>query len=149
MKVSKKMALALLLFLLIVGGVAGYLMLSQRIRSRVRLKTIGFKTYWDESCTQEITEIDWGVLEQPPVSKSIDIWLKNIGTVSVSLSLTTEEWTPPEASNYIFLTWDKEGYVLHENEVTKATLTLSVSETVIGTGLKDFSFTIVLTGVEQ
>jgi hypothetical protein len=62
--------------------------------------------------------------------------------------MTTEGWNPAEAEGYITLTWDKEGATLNVKQLVKATLTLTVSASVTQTNVRDFSFTIVITGNE-
>jgi len=61
--------------------------------------------------------------------------------------MTTTNWTPATADGPITLSWDKENALLNPDQVTTATLTLSVSEDI--DGVTNFSFNIVVTGTEQ
>lgn len=87
--------------------------------------------------------VDWGT-PGPGDNVNTTVYIRNSGTASMNLSLTTSSWTPAEAENYITLSWYREGFVLNVDQVTQAVLTLSVSDTI--TGIVDFSFDIVIEG---
>jgi len=133
---------------MIMTALATSLLPAQRkIPSSGNVKTLGIAVYGDEACTQSLTFIDWGLVE-PGGSRRREIWINNTGNTQVKLNMTTEGWNPAEAKNYITLTWDKEGTPLSVNQLVKATLTLTVSASVTQTNIRDFSFTIVITGNE-
>ena len=44
-------------------AVTGVLQTSTTIGSSGTVKAINVEVYWDEACTQNVTEIDWGTLE--------------------------------------------------------------------------------------
>ncbi|MFB3888047.1 MAG: hypothetical protein ACE14S_01030 [Candidatus Bathyarchaeia archaeon] len=99
--------------------------------------------YSDSACTQNATSLDWGTLSPGGVTTKT-VWVKNSGTANATLSMTTTNWSPAGASQYISLSWDRTGKVLAPNEVVQATLTLTVSASV--TGITTFSFDVVITG---
>jgi hypothetical protein len=133
---------------MIMTALAASLLPAQRkIPSSGNIKTLGITVYADEACTQSLTFIGWGLVE-PGSSYKRDIWINNTGNTQVKLSMTTEGWNPAEAEGYITLTWDKEGATLNVKQLVKATLTLTVSASVTQTNVRDFSFTIVITGNE-
>jgi len=110
------------------------------------IKTIGIEAYEDSNCTIKILQIDWGLLS-PGESKNFTIYLKNEGNIGVILSLTTDNWNPIEASNYIVLTWNyTNGTIISPNEVIALILTLTVDSTI--TDIASFSFDIIITGEE-
>jgi hypothetical protein len=74
------------------------------------------------------------------------VYVRNEGTVSVTLNMTKGNWNPSSASSYITLTWNKEKYVLPAGQVVTAVLTLSVSSSV--SGVTSFSFDITITGTQ-
>ena len=68
-------------------------------------------------------------------------YIKNTNDEAVTLSFTTENWGPPEASEYIGLSWDwEEINTLEPGYVCKVTVTL-VDRSI--TGMGDYSFDIV------
>ncbi|MGB9671815.1 MAG: hypothetical protein ACPLZY_01555 [Candidatus Norongarragalinales archaeon] len=47
-----------------------------------------------------------------------------------NISLATEKLNPPNASDYLALSWDYKGRLINPREAAQVTLTLSVSSTV-------------------
>jgi hypothetical protein len=99
--------------------------------------------YSDSACTQKLSSISWGTIS-PGSSTTKTIYIKNAGTTSITLSMTTNNWNPTTASGPVTITWDKQSTVLAANQVATATLTLSVSSSV--NGLTNFSVDIVISG---
>lgn len=132
---------------MVMTALAASLLPVQRIPSSGSVKTLGIGVYSDSACTQELTSINWGVVEAGG-TRQREIWIKNVGNTQVKLNMTTESWNPAGAKNYITLTWDKEAHALEAGQSFKATLTLSVSANVVQTSIIDFSFTIVIRGNE-
>ena len=99
------------------------------------------KIYWESSCVNEVSNIDWGTLN-PSQSKNMPVYVKNGGTVPLTLALSTRGWTPASAEQYLTLTWDYGSQVVQASEVLEITLTLTVSPSV--TGVTNFSFEIVI-----
>jgi hypothetical protein len=101
--------------------------------------------YTDSDCTQNCTNISWGTLN-PNSTTNKTIYVKNTGTTPITLSMTTENWTPTDADDYLTLTWNQQNTVLDPDESTPANLTLTVAA---DTGdLTSFSFNIIITGTE-
>ena len=126
--------------------VFGLLSASTTISNTGNVKTVGVGVYWDSSCSQEVSLIEWGSLD-PGETSSVTVYVRNEGSVAVVLSMTTENWDPTLASSYITLDWDRDDYVLSSGESVQAVLTLSVSSSI--TGITSFSFDIVITGTES
>jgi len=108
------------------------------------VKTVGVEAYWDFACTNRVTQINWGLVE-PNSTVNATIYLKNPGNAPITLLLSTENWNPSNASNYIALTWDYAGQTINPGAILKVNLTLAVSSNV--TGITSFSFDILITGV--
>jgi len=108
------------------------------------IKAIGIGVYQDAGCTTPLTEINWGTLE-PAQTKSYTLYLRNESNVPITLNMTTQNWNPPEAKDFITLTWDREEETLKVNQVVEATIILIVSPNI--SGVTNFSFDIILTGV--
>jgi len=120
-----------------------YLVGYYTIPSRVNIYTLNIEAYWNEACTEQCTSINWGWLHPGDV-KNVTIYIKNDGNVNVTLWLLTENWNPENASNYLNLTWNREGYLMTE-EVADATLTLTVSNE---TTFDNATFDIIIKAVE-
>jgi hypothetical protein len=125
--------------------VAGLLIGYNRIPNTGDVKGVGVGVYSDPDCTNSVTSIDWGFLE-PGETDDVTIYIKNEGNIRVVLNMTTDNWIPASASDYISLTWDREDYLLDSDSVVQAVLTLSVSSDI--SEVTSFSFDIVITGTE-
>lgn len=118
----------------------------QTIPSTVNVNAIGLGVYWNSACTNNVTKIDWDYLK-PGTATNRTVYIKNEGNIPFSLSMTEGNWTPPSASGYITLSWNREGYELEPEATVQAVLTLSVSSNI--TGVTSINFDIIVTGTEQ
>jgi hypothetical protein len=116
---------------------------SSTISSVGTLKAIGIGVYWNESLTSRVNVIDWGFLE-PATQKSFTVYIRNEGNLPLTLSVSTSNWNPPTASNYLTLTWSYAGQTINAGATIKVTLTLTVSESI--TGINNFNFDITAVG---
>lgn len=107
------------------------------------VKTIGVGVYSDIGCTDQVTSINWDVIEVG-ASKDEPVYIRNEGTAPMTLSLDTEKWNPANASSHIILSWDYGEEIIDVDVVVPVTLTLSVLDTI--EGITDFSFDIVIIG---
>jgi hypothetical protein len=107
------------------------------------VKAIGVGVYWDPNCTDVVSAFDWGILE-PGSTKNVTVCIRNEGNFVISLSLTTSNWSPSNASNYITLSWDYDGRSINPSEVVKVIFTLAVSASI--EGITSFSFDITIIG---
>jgi hypothetical protein len=124
---------------------SGLLMSYQTVPSTGTITTVNVGVYSDVGCTQNLTSINWGTL-YPGNATTRTIYVKNTGTIPVTLSMTTGSWAPTYANSYLTLTWTRGGTVLNAGQSISAVLTLSVASS---TGnLTDFSFNIIVTGTE-
>lgn len=114
------------------------------LNSKGSVRTIHLDIFWDLACTNVTSSIDWGMLE-PGETKNVTFYLQNTGNQPELLSLTTQNWIPPQATDYIGLTWNREGETLQPNVLLPATLTLTVAPDIIST-ITTFSFETVIAG---
>jgi len=137
--------------LILIGGALSLSMLTQamssiqtntKISNQGALKTVGVGVYWDAALTNKISSIDWGMLE-PGSNVNKTVYIRNEGNAAATLSMTTSNWNPSNASNYITLTWNYGGQTLNVNEAIQVKFTLSASSSV--TGITNFSFDITIT----
>lgn len=123
----------------------GALVATRTISNSGSVTAVGVGVYSDIGCTTALSAINWGTLNPGDV-KNYTIYVRNEGTVSVTLNMTIGNWNPSSASSYITLTWNQEKYVLPAGQVVQAVLTLSVSSSV--SGVTSFSFDITITGTQ-
>lgn len=143
---TRNIALVSVLTFAIMGMVASVLSTlttNRTIPSSGSVKAVGVGVYSDNSCTNAISSIDWGMLE-PGAAKNFTIYIKNEGNTAVTLSMKTGNWNPPSASTHIMLKWNREAYTLSAGSVISAVLTLSVSSNI--SGITSFNFEITITG---
>jgi hypothetical protein len=118
---------------------------TQTVASNGTVSSVNVGVYTNSQCNQNCTSLTWGTID-PGDSTSKTVYVKNTGTVPITISMTTESWTPTNANNYLTLTWNRQNTVIDPGESTPATITLSVDS---NTGsLTSFSFNIVITGAE-
>jgi hypothetical protein len=99
--------------------------------------------YSNSACTQKITSIEWGPIQQGNSTSKI-VYVKNLGTITLRLSLSNTNWTPTTAKGSVSLIWNRESTILARNQVTSANLTLGVSPNISAT--TRFNMDIVISG---
>jgi len=133
------------LALIVLGPIVSSALTNRTISNTGSVKATGLGVYWDQSCTNAVSSIDWGAL-QPSSNASRTVYIRNEGNTAVTLSMTTSNWNPSSASTYINLSWISGGSALNVGQVIQAPLTLSVSADI--TGITNFSFDITITATE-
>jgi len=123
----------------------GLLSINKTVPSTGAVTAINVGVYSDSACTSELISIDWGTIS-PGNSENRTIYLKNTGNAQITLSMTKTSWNPANADGPITLIWNRESATLNATQVTTATLTLSLSESI--NGITNFSVDIVITGTE-
>ncbi|MGQ9460581.1 MAG: dockerin type I domain-containing protein [Candidatus Bathyarchaeaceae archaeon] len=103
----------------------------------------GVGVYWDSNCAKRISSIDWGTLT-PESTKSIVVYIRNEVEERIYLIMSTTNWNPSKASDYITLRWNYTGRQINPGETLQITLTLSISRQI--QGITSFSFNILITG---
>jgi hypothetical protein len=127
----------------IIVNVSSLYQTSNTISSIGTLKAIGIEVYQNEDLTGRVTTIDWGTLK-PGDTKTYTIYVSNKGNFPLTLSMSTSNWNPPSASNYLTLTWSYSGQTISAGETAQVTLTLTVNRSI--TGLSNFGFDITAVG---
>jgi hypothetical protein len=118
---------------------------TQTVPSNGTISAVNVGVYSDSQCTQNLTSISWGAL-YPGNSTTKTIYVKNTGTIPVTLTMTTGSWVPTTASSVLTLTWNRQNTVLDPNQSISAILTLTAAS---NTGsVTTFSFNIIITGAE-
>lgn len=112
--------------------------------SAVMVNELG--VYWNPPCTDKVSSIEWGTLK-PGSVKNVYVYVQNEVGEPQFLSMSTINWNPSKASNYITLSWNYTGRRIDPGEVLQIKLTLSVSRYV--EGISNFSFDIVIVGSQN
>lgn len=115
---------------------------SKTVAYAYSMKGVGVGIYWDQGCTNRTLSLNWGPIE-PGSNSTVMIYVRNEGDSTVSLWMTTSNWTPSVAIGNMTLIWTYSGRTLSAGEVIPIDLTLNVSPTI--SGITDFSFGIVIT----
>jgi hypothetical protein len=123
----------------------GLLFGTRTVDSVGKVSGVGVGVYAEAACINNVTEIDWGFIE-PGASKSHIVYIRNEGSLTMTLNMTVDKWNPSGASTSMTLSWDVEGDPVNPESVVQAVLTLSVSPSV--SGITNFSFEITITGTE-
>lgn len=122
---------------------SGLIVSSQTVQNSGVVASANVGLYSDYSCTQSVSSISWGTVS-PGNSITRTVYVKNIGNVPLTVSMTKTNWSPTSANGPVTLTWDRENSVLTANQVVATTLTLGISSN--ANGITTFSFDIVITG---
>ena len=107
------------------------------------IKGLGLGIYWDQQCQNPTSSIDFGVLE-PGSQKDYTLYLRNEGNTDLTLNMVAENWDPTEATDYMSLTWNREGLEVSPDQVISFGLTLSVSANI--QDISSFSLDITISG---
>lgn len=128
---------------LVVSATYALLTTQKTVQGSGSIKGVGVGVYWDLQCTNATSSLDFGQLE-PGSSKNLTLYLKNEGNAALTLSMASQNWNPANATDYMTLTWNREGQQINPNEVIDFLITLSVSENV--QGISFFSFDVIISG---
>jgi len=147
-KMHQKFSALILLIMGILGVssaslTSGIIFGSKTMSNQGTIRAIGVGVYQDRWCLNEVTSVDWGVID-PGSSLEFIVYIKNQGNAPMKLSMTVDEWSPSSASDFISLTWDVEDAQVDMGEALRTTLTLSVSPQI--EGITSFSFDVTITG---
>ncbi|MEM2118907.1 MAG: hypothetical protein QW840_02160 [Candidatus Bathyarchaeia archaeon] len=118
---------------------------SQQIPNAGIVKALGVGVYEDAACSKNVTSINWGVID-PGTTASFLVYIRNEGNTRMKLNMTTLNWNPSKAAQYISLSWNRENYILNSMTTVQANLTLSVASNI--EEVTTFLFDIIITGIE-
>ena len=131
------------LTLSVITQVTSSLQPNRTISNVGEVQAVGVGVYWDQSCTNEVSSINWGIIE-PGSSKNVTVYIRNEGNSVASLTMNASNWNPSNASDYIDLSWDYQGQDINVSDVLEVTFTLIISAEI--QGITSFSFDIVIVG---
>ena len=102
--------------------------------------TFGIGVYLDEACTKAAQSITWGVLSPGEIRREI-VYVRNEGSLPLILVLTTINWNPETASQYIKFFWNCSCDQVRPGQVVEVTQTLYVLPSI--KDITSFSFEIL------
>jgi hypothetical protein len=106
--------------------------------------TPNLSLYSNSACTTSLSNIDWGTIT-PGNNQTRTVYVKNTGTgTSLTLSISTNSWTPSTANGPITISWDKQGVRLAPGQSTAAVITLTSSSSIVD--VTTFSVQILISG---
>jgi hypothetical protein len=102
--------------------------------------------YWDRNCSNAVSFIDWGEIEPGSVT-NVSLFVRNEGKAAARLFLSTDNWSPSNASEFMTLRWDYDNQMLappdeDSSDILLVALTLQVSPSI--RGIKSFSFDVII-----
>ena len=103
--------------------------------------TVNVAVFSDPACTTQVVMIDWGTLA-PGESKTIICYIKSLSNVDSSFSMSAANWNSTQASLYLSVWWNREGYLAKPNEVVPTSFTLHVDSAV--QNVTGFSFDVMI-----
>lgn len=108
--------------------VVGALFLSMTMNSTTNVSAVDTNVgvYGDSNYDNPVDEIKWGTLE-PGSVKDVSLYILNEGDEAMYLTMSTEDWTPSEAVEYMNLKWDYDGREIESMDGLQVTLSLFVS----------------------
>ena len=105
----------------------------------------GLGIFSDLNCSRELTFIDWGNLT-PGDSRDRSFFVRNEGGQNSTIQKREDNWAPPEAAEFLEVSWNYDNRSMTLQEVLEVTLTLSVAADI--QGISQFSFDIHLAAVD-
>jgi hypothetical protein len=123
-----------------------FLVTTNNIANVSAVEANGVGVYWDSHCTDRVPSIDWGTLK-PGSVKSIVIYIRNEDEEPIYFTMSTTNWNPSKASDYITVGWNYSGRRIDLGGVLQINLILSISQYV--EGISNFGFDIVISGSQN
>lgn len=98
-----------------------------RVPSIGTIHTLGVEAYGGDLRNENHSQqVEWGTVF-PGMSVNRSFYLRNIGNAEGILRLSTQDWNPADISQYLNLSWNREGISIRPQEETLVTLMLTVA----------------------
>ena len=88
----------------------------------------------------------WGPFD-PGGDQTQIVYLRNTSPATMTLNMTTRNWSPQGAGDHVSMSWDREGFELKPNQTVEVRLTLTVSVNV--RDITEFSFELCIFASEK
>jgi hypothetical protein len=105
---------------------------SGRFGSQGRIVSIGVQVFDNSALTVECTDIDWGDLAAG-ASNAHTLWIKNNGTIPITLGIGAGDWVPLVAQQYVSSSWSYlSGTIVAPGANMQVTITITVNQYIVG-----------------
>ena len=141
-KPSQSVIIALIVVVALIVIVAAQMFFTLHVSQSGIVATVGIETYSDALLTQKCTNISWGTVG-PGSATARMLYIKNNGTVPVTLAFNVTDWNPVAAAQYIGLSWNYTNLTIQPNAAVATVLTLTVLANI--TGVTTFSNNLLIT----
>ncbi len=141
----------------VVSGIA-YLLLKNTadayVPSTGNISASGVEVFWDRNLIDRTEAINWGTI-WPGSLKNVTLYIRSFSNDEATLVIESTNWNPVDMSEYMKLSWDYNGTVIHPGGVIEVALTLSVSsseqfiEYIRANDVRHFSFDIIISTQEH
>jgi hypothetical protein len=135
-------ALLVLSSLAFAGAITTNQLQTSTAQARIAPSTGNIGIYSDSTCTQKISNLNWGAIPQGAQANKT-VYLKNQCTTTLKLSMTTSNWSPTSAYGQIRVSWGSEGLILKPNQVIAATIRIVVAS---NSTVTSFNMNIAISG---
>jgi len=122
----------LLCFIATIAVCLGAIIYSIYIPSTGTITAVGnLAVYSDANAQHPLATINWGTIDPTNTSAvSVSIYVKNIGNIAETLSLSTSNWNPQIYSQYMIVSWNYiNGTYIQPQTIQPITLVLTVTNT--------------------
>jgi hypothetical protein len=99
--------------------------------------------YRDRACTQPLSSLNWGTC-YPEQNKTMTVYIKNLGTLNITVSIRTDNWVPTNAESHYILYANGDGTTLSPNDTVAITFNLYSRST--ASQINAFTFDIIIQG---
>ena len=148
---KRKLSITVAAVALVIIGIASVLTTFSAVTTSTTLASSGaistsanLGVFSNAACTIPLSSINWGTLTVGGTSTQT-IYVENTGSgLSLTLNMTTSNWSPTTANGPITITWNQEGTDLMPGQSVAATLTLTVSSSIVD--ITSFSVQINISG---
>jgi len=137
---KEKVLLVSLLISLIICAFT-LLMTTNTITNVSAVEANGVGVYWDSTCTNGVSSINWGTIT-PGSRVKVNVYIRNEGNSSETFFMNTANWNPSNAHEYMILSWNYRGQSIGSGKSILVTLILSVSSSI--RGITNFNFDIII-----
>ena len=86
---------------------------------------VSLGVYADDSGTQSLNSIDWGIC-YPEQTVTVVAYIKNLGTVDITLAIETNNWSPTVATSHLVFSEDGSDKIVKPGEITQINFTLNI-----------------------
>jgi hypothetical protein len=126
----------------LVASTFALLTIQKNVPGSGSIRGVGVGVYTNSACNNPLSSVDFGLLDAGS-QKDITFYLRNEGNTDIDLSMTSKNWNPTEAADYLSLTWNREGQLMEPDQVISCVMTLTVSPNI--QNIDSYSLTITIT----